>query len=96
MRLDEKPWILWVVHSSVRLDTSLRDLPDDNLNHLKKRSLQFVLRRWANRKPEYKRNLMMCKGCCVSLCLWCYYAFHKVTHVDNPRERVEGIINKVR
>ena len=34
------------------IDTSLHHLPDENLNHLKKRSLRCGLHRWANRKAE--------------------------------------------
>ena len=66
-----------------RLDSSLHYLRDDNLNHLKKRRLLCELHRWANGKSEEK--LMICKDCSVSLCLWCFCAFHEVKHVEKVR-----------
>ena len=73
-----------------QLDTSLRHLPNDDLNQFKNRSLRCALHQWENIKSEYIKNLMMCKDCRVSLCLWCYCAFHEVKHVGTSAVHFGG------
>ena len=77
-----------------RLGTSICHLPGDNLNQLKKRSLQCAFHRWANRKAEFKKYIIMCKNCRVSLCLWCYRAFHEDKDVEKLRETADGVMDK--
>ena len=51
-RLNKKTFNPVGVALRCRRDTSLRQLPDDNLNQLKKISLSCALHRLENRKPE--------------------------------------------
>ena len=46
------PIPIWNEGGALRcwVDTSLRHLPDDNLNQLNKRRLLCALQRWSNRK----------------------------------------------
>ena len=76
-----------------QLDTSLRHLPYDNLNQLKKRSLRCALHRWTNRKAEFKKSNDVQGLSCVPF-LWYYRAFHEVKHVEKLREHVKVVMDK--
>ena len=77
-----------------RLDTSLRYLPNLNLNELKTWKLWCALQRYVDRKIEYKDTIMTCLDYNVILCLYFYWPFQYMKKVGPLKKIVKNVVEK--